>query len=61
MLEETYKSLGFIIGFLFLIFILETFVGEQASYSLLVLTLISMILYNSNIINKILKNYNKGA
>ncbi len=60
-MEETYKSLGFIIGFLFLIFILETFVGEQASYSLLVLTLISMILYNSNIINKILKNYNKGA
>lgn len=60
-MEETYKSLGFIIGFLFLIFILETFVGEQASYSLLVITLISMILYNSNIINKILKNYNKGA
>lgn len=60
-MEETYKSLGFIIGFLFLIFILETFVGEQASYSLLVLTLISMILYNSKIINKILKNYNKGA
>lgn len=60
-MEETYKSLGFIIGFLFLIFILETFVGEQASYSLLILTLISMILYNSNIINKILKNYNKGA
>lgn len=60
-MKETYKSLGFIIGFLFLIFILETFVGEQASYSLLVLTLISMILYNSNIINKILKNYNKGA
>lgn len=60
-MEETYKSLGFIIGFLFLIFILETFVGEQASYSLLVLTLISVILYNSNIINKILKNYNKGA
>ncbi len=60
-MEETYKSLGFIIGFLFLIFILETFVGEQASYSLLILTLISMILYNSKIINKILKNYNKGA
>ena len=47
-MNNIYNGLGFIIGYLIIMLAFLTIFGEKATEAFLVLTLISMILFNSN-------------
>lgn len=46
-MEEVYKKMGFIIGFLVIIFLLQLF-DDKTAQSMTVLILVSMLLYDKN-------------
>lgn len=46
-MKKFYDDFGFIIGFMFLTLIFSTAFGEKATQYFLLLTLVSMILFNS--------------
>jgi len=53
MIEFT-KSMKFIVSFLILILLLSIFTNKKFTYTFLVLVLLSMVLLNSNKLNKII-------
>ena len=47
-MEEVYKNMGFIIGFLVLVLIVQNFFGEKGSEMFVLLILLNMIILNSD-------------
>jgi dipeptide/tripeptide permease len=46
-MQEFYNKMGIIIGFLFLMFLLQTFAGDKTASSMVLLILFTMIMINA--------------
>lgn len=46
-MQEFFNKMGIIIGFLFLMFLLQTFVGDKTASSMVLLILFTMIMINA--------------
>ena len=57
-MEEIYKNMGFIIGFLSLVLIVQNFFGEKGSENFVLLILISMIIINADKFGSWLNSFN---
>lgn len=55
-MEELYKESGFIIGFLVLVFLIQTAFGNKASEKFLLLVLFTMVILNADKVTSFLSS-----
>ena len=55
-MKTLYEDIGVIMGFLLLVFIVNSLVGEKASEAFCLLTLLTMVILNSGKITSFLSN-----
>lgn len=57
-MENIYQSLGTIIGFSILVILVQNFIGDKASESFVLITLLSMLILNSTMVVSFFKSFN---